>query len=76
MAQTDQIWESTKKTITHCWHYPHPLLPLFYEDPHYIAFPFCVILLNDIMDPHMSNLGNLVAEGTYCGFYATRRQVR
>ena len=36
---------------------------------------WCVILLNDNMDLHMPSLGTLVPEGTWCLFYATRRQV-
>ena len=33
------------------------------------------ILLNDIMDIHISSLGTFVPEGRWCVFYATRRQV-
>ena len=36
---------------------------------------WCAILLNDIIGPHMSNLGTSVPEGPWCVFYATRRQV-
>ena len=36
---------------------------------------WCAILLNDIMDPHMSNLGTSVPEGPWCVFYVTRHQV-
>ena len=35
----------------------------------------CGILLNDIMDLHMSSFGTLVPEGPWCVFYATRHQV-
>ena len=34
-----------------------------------------VILLNDIMNLHMSSLGILVPEGTSCVFHTTTRQV-
>ena len=36
---------------------------------------WCSILLNDVMDLHMSSLSILVPEGHWCMFYATRRQV-
>ena len=36
---------------------------------------WCAILLNDVMDLHMSSLSILVPEGHWCVFYATRRQV-
>ena len=32
---------------------------------------WCVILINDIMDLHVSSLGTFVAEGPSCAFYAT-----
>ena len=36
---------------------------------------FDVILLNDIMDLHMSRLGTIVPGEPCCEFYATKRQV-
>ena len=36
---------------------------------------WCAILLNDVMDLHMSSLGTLVPEGPWCVFYARRHQV-
>ena len=36
---------------------------------------WCSILLNDIMDLHMSSLGTLVLEGPWCVFYGKRHQV-
>ena len=36
---------------------------------------WCAILLNDIMDPQISNLGTSVPEGPWYVFYATRHQV-
>ena len=36
---------------------------------------WCAILLNDIMDPHMSNLCTSVSEGPWCVFYAIRHQI-
>ena len=33
---------------------------------------WCVILVNDIMDSHMSSLFTLVSQGSCCVFYATR----
>ena len=36
---------------------------------------WCAILLNDITNLHMPNLGTLVPQGPWCAFYVTRRQV-
>ena len=36
---------------------------------------WCAVLVNDIMDLHMSSLGTLVPEGPWCVFYATRHEV-
>ena len=35
---------------------------------------WCAILLNDIMDLHISSLSTFVPEGPWCVFYATRHQ--
>ena len=52
---------------------PPPLLVLWLNGwSHHI---WCAILLNDIINLHMSSLGTLVPEGPWYLFYAKRRQV-
>ena len=48
---------------------------LFFWPNEWSRHIWCDILLNDIMDPHISNLGTSVPEGPWCVFYATRPQV-
>ena len=48
---------------------------LFFWPNEWSRHIWCDILLNDIMDPHISNLGTSVPEGPWCVFYATKRQV-
>ena len=52
---------------------PAPLL--FLRLNWWLRHIWCAVLLNDIMDLHMSSLGTLVPEGPWCVFYATKRQV-
>ena len=52
---------------------PAPLL--FLRLNWWLRHIWCAVLLNDIMDLHMSSLGTLVPEGPCCVFYATRYQV-
>ena len=41
----------------------------------WLCHTWCAILLNDIMDVHMSSLGTLMQEGGWLVFYITRHQI-
>ena len=58
--------------------YPTPF-PNFHLHCSTVVLFFChiwfIILCNDIVDLHMSSLGEIVPEGSCCVFYEVRRQV-
>ena len=64
--------------ILTCLKPPPPLLflfPCFFNWNVWSCHIWCVILLDNIMDPHMSSVGTLVPEGPWCVFYATKCHV-
>ena len=56
-------------------HPPLPFFALFLSLNGWLHNIWCVALLNDIMDRHMSSFGTIVPEGPSCVFHATRYQV-
>ena len=61
-----------------CLKPPPPLLflfPCFFNWNVWSCHIWCIILLDNIMDPHMSSVVTLVPEGPWCVFYAIKCQV-
>ena len=69
--------EGFLSTPPHCLQPPTQMLFLlvFLLNGWWSHHIWCVDLLSDIMDLHMSSLGTFVIEGPCCVFYATRYQV-